>query len=103
MYMHSWRPLETCPWDLPVSRTKLFSGKKYWRLLSSSAGLSDAGLKEYCYTMKKCKMVSCSRVAAGNKKQQSSDKIKTLYPALCSEQLGSPPALLSVPPDTQVT
>jgi len=48
-------------------------------------------------------MVSCSRVAAGNKKQQSPDKIKTLYPALCPGQLGRPPALVLEPPDTQVT
>lgn len=36
-------------------------------------------------------MVSRSRVAAGNKKHQSSDKIKTLYSALCQGQLGPPP------------
>jgi hypothetical protein len=42
--------------------------------------------------MKKCKMVSCGGVTAGNKKQQSPDKIKTLYPALCLGQMGCPPS-----------
>ena len=48
-------------------------------------------------------MVSCSKVAEGIKKQQSPDKLKTLYTALCPGQVGRPPALVLEPPDTQVT
>jgi hypothetical protein len=28
LYRQYWRPFWTCPWDLPVSMMKLFSGKK---------------------------------------------------------------------------
>ena len=47
-YTHSWRPLWTCPWDMPVSMTKHFSGKKE-KLLNLGLLPSIARLSGFAY------------------------------------------------------
>jgi hypothetical protein len=55
MYRNSWRPFRTCPGDLTVSLTKLFSGKKQTSNLGTTllnfwiirvSRLFDVGLKK---------------------------------------------------------